>query len=100
MTAHVARSLSPTLTPFQRPIFLAIWLATLVSNFGSLIQMVGASWLMTSIATSADMVALVQSSTSLPIVLFALVGGALADIHDSIAELRHYRDHLLVTPPT
>jgi oligoribonuclease len=25
---------------------------------------------------------------------------ALADIHDSIAELRHYREHLIVTLPT
>ena len=82
MAAPMARSLPPTLAPFRRPIFLAMWSATLVTNFGSLIQMVGASWLMTSIATSADMVALVQSSTTLPILLFALVGGALADIHD------------------
>ena len=82
MPAPMARSLPPPLAPFRRSIFLAMWLATLVSNFGSLIQMVGASWLMTSIATSADMVALVQSSTTLPILLFALVGGALADIHD------------------
>jgi len=73
---------SASLAPWRHRIFLAIWLATLVSNFGSLIQMVGASWLMTSLAGSADMVALVQSSTTLPILLFAIVAGALADIHD------------------
>ena len=76
------RALPATLAPWRHRIFLTIWIATLVSNFGSLIQMVGASWLMTSLSNSADMVALVQSSTTLPILLFALVAGALADIHD------------------
>ena len=73
---------SPTLAPFKHRIFLAIWLASLVSNFGSLIQGVGASWLMTSIAPTADMVALVQASTSLPIMLLSLPAGALADAFD------------------
>lgn len=59
-----------------------IWTASLVSNFGSLIQAVGASWMMTSIAPTADMVALVQASTTLPIMLFSLVSGATADIWD------------------
>ena len=37
----------------------------LASNMGSLIQGVGAAWLMTSISQSADLVALVQASTAL-----------------------------------
>lgn len=73
---------SSTLAPFRHRIFLAIWAASLVSNFGSLIQGVGASWLMTSLAPSADMVALVQASTSLPIMLFSLGAGAAADLWD------------------
>lgn len=73
---------SPTLSPFHSRIFASIWTASLVSSFGSLIQTVGASWLMTSIAPSADMVALVQASTTLPIMLLSLVSGAMADIWD------------------
>jgi MFS family permease len=73
---------SPTLAPFRSRIFALIWSASLVSNFGSLIQTVGASWMMTSIAPSADMVALVQASTTLPIMLLSLVSGATADIWD------------------
>src|SRR5262245_9874902 len=73
---------SPTLAPFHSRIFALIWTASLISNFGSLIQTVGASWMMTSIAPSADMVALVQSSTTLPIMLLSLVSGAAADIWD------------------
>jgi MFS family permease len=73
---------SPTLAPFHSRIFAMIWAASLVSSFGSLIQAVGASWLMTSIAPSADMVALVQASTTLPIMLLSLAAGATADIWD------------------
>ncbi|HEY1282950.1 MAG TPA: MFS transporter [Steroidobacteraceae bacterium] len=71
-----------TLAPFRSRTFLKIWTASLVSNFGSLIQAVGASWLMTSLAPSADYVALVQASTTLPIMLLALPSGAVADIWD------------------
>ena len=69
-------------SPFKSPIFRQVWIGSLVSNFGSLIQSVGSAWLMTSIASSADMVALVQTATALPILLWSLVAGALADGHD------------------
>jgi MFS family permease len=79
--APAAAPASP-LAPLQHPIFRAIWIANLASSFGALIQGVGAAWLMTSIADSVDMVALVQASTSLPIMLLSLVGGAVADSFD------------------
>ncbi len=68
-----------TLSPLRNPTFRAIWLASFASNFGGLIQAVGAAWLMTIISGSADMVALVQASTTLPIMIFAALSGALAD---------------------
>lgn len=70
------------LAPFQHRIFRNVWFASLASNFGGLIQSVGAAWLMASISTSADLVALVQASTTLPIMLFSLVAGAIADNFD------------------
>jgi predicted MFS family arabinose efflux permease len=70
------------LSPFRFPVFRGIWIASLLSNFGSLIQSVGASWMMLSIAQSPEMVALVQASTSLPIMLLSLVAGAMADNMD------------------
>ena len=70
------------LSPFSYPVFRNIWIASLLSNFGSLIQSVGASWMMLSIAPSPDMVALVQASVSLPIMLLSLVAGAMADNMD------------------
>jgi len=68
-----------TLAPFKNQTFRTIWIASLASNFGGLIQAVGAAWMMTSISNSQDMVALVQSSTTLPIMMFSLIAGALAD---------------------
>ena len=58
------------------------WWATLVSSLGSLIQSVGAAWLMTTIAPSADRVALVQTAGALPFFFFSLIAGAYADTHD------------------
>lgn len=67
------------LSPFRSSVFRHIWFATLGSNLGALIQGVGAAWMMTQISQSDDLVALVQASTTLPIMLFSLVSGALAD---------------------
>jgi MFS family permease len=72
-------SRAASLAPFRYPTFRAIWLASLASNFGGLVQAVGAAWMMTSITTSANMVALVQASTTLPIMVFSLAAGAIAD---------------------
>ncbi|MEZ5557737.1 MAG: MFS transporter [Pseudomonadales bacterium] len=68
-----------TLSPLRIGTFRDLWFASMASNFGGLIQGVGAAWLMTSIAESADMVALVQTSTTLPIMMLSLVAGAIAD---------------------
>ena len=70
------------LAPLHHKTFRAIWIASLASNFGGMIQSVGAAWLMTSIAGSADMVALVTASVTLPIMLLALLSGAAADNFD------------------
>jgi MFS family permease len=67
------------LAVFRNPAFRALWTAALLSNLGGLIQGVGASWAMTSLTDSHALVALVQASTTLPIMLFALPAGALAD---------------------
>jgi MFS family permease len=41
---------------------------------------VGTAWLMTSLSTDPFTVALVQTATTLPIFLFALTAGAIADV--------------------
>ena len=79
MIDNPEQAAASSLAPFRHPTFRAIWIASLASNFGGLIQSVGAAWMMTSITDSAGMVALVQASTSLPIMLFSLTSGAIAD---------------------
>lgn len=68
--------------PFKHRIFLALWVSSLASNFGGLIQAVGASWLMTSLSPTADIVALVQASNVLPIMALSLIAGAVSDLFD------------------
>jgi predicted MFS family arabinose efflux permease len=70
------------LSPLRHPGFRLIWTATLVSNLGSLIQGVGAAWKMAELTPSEGMVALVQASTTLPIMVLAVAAGAIADNFD------------------
>lgn len=70
------------LAPFRYPAFRAIWTANLVSNLGSMIQSAAAAWLMTELTRSHVLIALVQSSSSLPILLLGLFAGAIADNFD------------------
>lgn len=67
--------------PLTHATFRGMWISSTVSNTGSLIQSVGAAWVMAQIST-ADHVALVQTATFLPMALLALPAGAIADIYD------------------
>ncbi len=68
--------------PFRYPAFRAIWTANLFSAIGSSIQSVGAAWLMTELTTSHRLIALVQASVTLPIMVFGVFAGAIADNFD------------------
>ncbi|MGZ8164676.1 MAG: MFS transporter [Methylobacter sp.] len=69
-------------TPFKYRAFTLFWLAALISNTGTWMNSVAASWLMADLQTSPLMVALVQSSTTLLFFFLVLPAGALADIID------------------
>jgi len=73
---------SATLAPFEHRAFALFWWASLASSFGSMIQTVGASWLMATIAPSPNQVALVQTANALPYFFLSLFAGALADTRD------------------
>ena len=70
------------LSPFRHRLFLAVWLSNTVSNFGFQIQTVGAAWAMTVMTGSPKLVALVVTAQLLPMVLFSLLFGAVADVFD------------------
>jgi MFS family permease len=83
LTRPVAPPRAGVLAPLLHPgVFRIIWLANLVSAIGTMMQMVGASWLMTTLTGSPAMVALVQTATLAPILLFALMAGTIADLFD------------------
>ncbi|SFW36672.1 MFS transporter [Nitrosovibrio sp. Nv17] len=81
-TLHGAQRDTSPWAPLAQPLFRTIWIATLVSNIGTWMHDVGAAWLMTTLAPTPIMVSLVQAATTLPMFLFALPAGALADIVD------------------
>ncbi len=68
--------------PLRHTAFRRIWLASLLSNLGLLIQGVGAAWAMTQMTSSADKVALVQTALMLPVMLISMPAGAIADMYD------------------
>src|ERR1700737_5083551 len=68
--------------PLRHAVFRRIWLASLLSNLGLLIQAVGAAWAMTQMTPDADKVALVQTALMLPIMLISMPAGAIADMYD------------------
>jgi MFS family permease len=68
--------------PLRHSTFRRIWLASLLSNLGLMIQGVGAAWAMTQMTSSADKVALVQTALMLPIMLISMPAGAVADMYD------------------
>ncbi len=74
--------LPSALVPLRHPVFRSLFIANLVSAFGTWMQNTGAGWLMATLRPNALMVSLVQAATILPYFLLALPAGALADIVD------------------
>lgn len=68
--------------PLRQPVFRMIWIATVVSNIGSWMNDVGVNWTMLTLSADPLSVALVQAASSLPMFLFALPSGVMADIVD------------------
>jgi MFS family permease len=71
---------SSTWTPLLYTWFRWLWIASVVSNIGTWMQNVGAAWLMTELAPSALLVALVQTATNLPVFLLGVPAGAAGDL--------------------
>jgi predicted MFS family arabinose efflux permease len=68
--------------PLRNKVFFALFVAQLVSNLGTLMQSVGAAWLMGDLGASSILVAMVQTATFLPVFLVGIPAGALADVFD------------------
>src|SRR6516162_2356935 len=68
--------------PFRYITFTVLLVAAVFSNVGSWMQNAAAGWLMTGLNPDPFQVALVQAMSTLPMFLFSLPAGALADIVD------------------
>ncbi|MEY9968804.1 putative MFS family arabinose efflux permease [Streptacidiphilus sp. MAP12-16] len=66
--------------PLANRIFRLLWIAQFGSNVGSWTQTVGAQWLL--VGRGAILVTLVQVASGVPVLLFALPAGVLADLVD------------------
>jgi predicted MFS family arabinose efflux permease len=69
-------------SPFTYATFSILWTATVVANIGTWMYNAAAGWLITTLTADPLVVSLVQVATSVPMFLFALPAGALADILD------------------
>lgn len=68
--------------PLSIRVFRILWFAQLGSNIGTWMQTVGAQWFLVDAAASPTLVALVQTASAAPAVLFAVYAGAIADSAD------------------
>ena len=68
--------------PLRNRIFRGLWIGVLAGNIGTWMQTVGAQWLVVHEPDAATWVSLVQTATTLPVLLLALPAGALADRFD------------------
>src|SRR5581483_9092498 len=62
--------------------FGTFWTANLLSNVGSWAQQVAEPWLLLTLGASSFLIGLDSFAMNAPILLFTLVGGALADRSD------------------
>ena len=75
------RSGSP-FAPFRHRAFLWLWLGVVIASIGLWGQIVGAQWLFVNDPNAATIVPLVQTASTLPMMLLALPAGVLADAFD------------------
>ena len=82
MTSAGATTPTSTWAPLRSPVYRALWIAQLVSNLGTWMQTVGAQWMLVGDPRADVLVPLVQTATTLPVMLLALPSGVLADLID------------------
>lgn len=79
---QMAVTAGSTWAPLASPVYRALWIAQFVSNLGTWMQTVGAQWMLVGDPRAPVLVPLVQTATTLPVMLLALPSGVLADLVD------------------
>ena len=83
LSASVAQPAPSRWGAFGSMAFTVIWTASVLSNVGTAMFDTASGWLITSLDANPMIVSLVQVAVSLPLFLFTLPSGALADVIDS-----------------
>ena len=65
--------------PLRIPVFRMLFIAMVVSNVGTWMQMVGAQWLLIDQPNATALIAFIQTAMTLPMALFAMPAGIIAD---------------------
>jgi MFS family permease len=73
---------SATFSPLAHRAFALLMVGVLLGHLGNTILSVGAAWQLTADGKPADVIALVQTALTLPMLMLALPAGAWADMHD------------------
>lgn len=65
--------------PLRHARYRHLWIANLISNLGTWTQTFASAWLIASVSQAASTTTLVQTASYVPIFLFALFAGVIAD---------------------
>jgi MFS family permease len=80
--APAAEASASALAPLRHRTFRMLWVVWMIANVFMWMNDVASAWVMTSLTSSPTLVALVQTASTLPVLLLGLPLGALADIVD------------------
>jgi MFS family permease len=74
--------LTPTasiLAPFRYPMFGLMWGAMVISNIGNWMHEIAAGWMMVEMTNSPVLVALIQTASTIPVLILTAFAGAIGD---------------------
>jgi MFS family permease len=77
---NLYKNIPKTFSSLRHRNFRLFWMAQLVSLTGTWIQSVAQSWLVLEITNSAFLLGMINAISALPILLFSLPGGLVADL--------------------
>ena len=77
-----AEAPASALAPLRHRTFRMLWMVWMVANICMWMNDVASAWVMTTLTSSPILVALVQTASTVPVLLLGLPTGALADIVD------------------
>jgi MFS family permease len=67
------------LAPFRFPMFGLMWGAMVISNIGTWMHEIAAGWIMVEMTNSPVLVSLIQTASTLPVLLLTAFAGAIGD---------------------